>query len=544
MKNDLNRERHVMTRSAESHVRKNGGCLKTRGRGCPRSDLSRIHPMGARNKFRAPTESLRLRASRRHEPKPWSFQRSTSVSVTFRIWFVQIALLASFVIADAASKLTLPAYSRTKLPNGLILMLMEQHEVPIISFNVLTRAGAIEDPAGKEGLASVTAELLRRGTKSRTAVQIANELDFVGGQLEFDASLDFARANGEFLAKDIDTGLELLAECLQFPTFPEAEVEKLLKQRIDGLKQEKDEPQAVIGRYFHSYLYGSHAYGRSPVGDERSMEAIKRADIATFHRDNYAPDTVTISVVGDFAAADMQKKLVAKFGGWTSAQKHPPKQVPAAPAASGRRLLLVNKPDATQTFFMIGNTGVDRTNPDRVGIEIINTLFGGRFTSMLNDALRVNSGLTYGARSRFEQHKAPGPFAISTFTKNATTVQAIDMALEVLEKLHTQGITAEQLQSAKAYIKGQFPNRIETSDQLAALLTELDFFILDRREINEMFDRIDIFTLEDARRIIKQYFPRNDLRFVLIGKADEIKDSIKKYAPEIETREITQIGYR
>ncbi len=463
---------------------------------------------------------------------------------TLKLLWIQLALLASMITSEAASRLTLPAYTRTKLPNGLILLLMEQREVPIISFNVLTRAGAIEDPAGKEGLASVTAELLRRGTKSRTAAQIANELDFVGGQLEFDAGLDFARAHGEFLAKDIDTGLELLADCLQSPAFPEAEIEKLLKQRIDGLKQEKDEPQAVISRYFRSFLFGTHVYGRSPVGDERSMEAIKRTDIESFHRDHYAPDTVTIAVVGDFVAADMQKKLAARFGGWTSARKHPHKQVPVAPAASGRKLLLVNKPDATQTFFMIGNTGVDRTNPDRVGIEIINTLFGGRFTSMLNDALRVNSGLTYGARSSFEQHKAPGPFAISTYTRNATTVQAIDMALEVLEKLHTEGISAEQLQSAKAYIKGQFPNRIETSDQLAALLTELDFFILDRREINELFNRIDLFTLEDAKRIIKQYFPRNDLRFVLVGKADEIKDSIKKYAPEIETREITQIGYR
>jgi predicted Zn-dependent peptidase len=444
----------------------------------------------------------------------------------------------------AQTDLDLPDYTRTRLPNGLVLLLMEQHEVPMVSFSALIRAGSSTDPAGREGLASVTAELLRRGTKTRTADQIASELDFVGGTLEFDAGADFARSSGEFLKKDVATGLDLLSDTLLNANFPEVEVEKLLKQRIDSLKQEKDEPQSVIGRYFHAFLFGDHAYGRPASGDERSLGSIRRADVLEFYQERFVPDAVSIAVVGDFVSADMVRMFTEKFGGWTSTNRFKPPVVPPAAAMAGRKLLLVDKPDATQTFFVIGNVGIERTNPDRVGIEVVNTIFGGRFTSMLNDGLRVNSGLTYGARSQFERRKVPGAFAISTFTRNATTTQAIDLALEILQRLHRDGISEEQLKSAKAYLKGQFPPRIETSDQLAALLTELDFFGLDRREITEYFDRIDVLTRADTQRIIKQYYPQENLAFVLIGKADEIKESVKKYAPQVETRDISQIGFR
>jgi predicted Zn-dependent peptidase len=421
---------------------------------------------------------------------------------------------------------------------------MEQPEVPIVNFSVLIRAGSVLDPAGKEGLASVTAELLRRGTKNRTGDQIASELDFVGGTLEFDADLDFARGAGEFLKKDLVIGLDLIADVLQNANFDEAEVEKLLARRGDALKQEKDEPRSVIGRYFRAFLFGDHAYARPPSGDERSLTSIRRTDIAEFHARQFVPQAIAIAVVGDFRTGEMERLLVEKFGSWPAADRVEPVSLAQPVPIKGRKLLLVDKPDSTQTFFMIGNIGIERTSPDRVGIDVVNTIFGGRFTSMLNDALRVNSGLTYGARSFFERNKVPGAVAISTYTRNATTVQAIDLTLEILQHLHGQGISEEQLRSAKAYLKGQFPPRIETSGQLAALLAEFDFFGLDRREINEYFDRIDVLTLEDTRRIIKQYYPRDDLAFVLIGKADEIKEAVKKYAPEVEARDISQNGFR
>jgi zinc protease len=207
-------------------------------------------------------------------------------------------------------------------------------------------------------------------------------------------------------------------------------------------------------------------------------------------------------------------------------------------------LLLIDKPDATQSFYIMGNLGISRTNPDRVAIQLVNTIFGARFTSMLNDELRVSSGLTYGARSQFGRYLQPGPFAISSFTQNSTTVQAIDMTLAVLKRLHEKGLSADQLKSAKAYLKGQFPPQIETSDHLAALLTQLDFFGLDEREINDFFARIDAVTLQDCKRVIQKYFPNDDLALVVIGKAAEVKKGLTKYAPKIEMREISQVGYK
>jgi len=234
--------------------------------------------------------------------------------------------------------------------------------------------------------------------------------------------------------------------------------------------------------------------------------------------------------------------LTEKFGGW-AAGPAPAVTTPDATPFSGRKLLLVDKPDSTQTFFVVGNVGIKRTNPDRVFINVINTLFGGRFTSMLNSELRIKSGLTYGARSSFSERKAPGPFSISTFTRNETTEKAIDLMLDVIKRLHEKGITEEELKSAKAYIKGQFPPTIETNDQLAGTLVQFDLYGLDESEINGLYAKIDSMTLADAQRVIKQYFPLDNLVFVLIGKAEEVKKVAQKYAQKLDSKSINQPGF-
>lgn len=438
--------------------------------------------------------------------------------------------------------LKLPPFRKVELNNGLTLLLMEQHEVPIISFNFMVQSGSVADPEGKEGTASATAALLRKGTKSRTADQISNELDFVGGQLSADATLDYSSGTAEFVKKDIAKGLDLLADVLLNPTFPQDEVTKLLKQRVDEIKAAKDQAQAVISNYFRAYLYGSHPYGRATSGDEKSIAAITRGDVLKFYQDYYSPRNTILSVVGDFDTASMEQTLRTRFGDWKAAAVPAPK-LNDAPSAVGRKLLLVDKPDSTQTFFQIGNIGIARTNPDRVFVQVINTLFGGRFTSMLNTELRIKSGLTYGARSSFIQDKTTGPFVISTYTRNETTEKAIDMTLDVLKRLHEKGVTEEELKSAKTYLKGQFPLTIETSDQLAGLLVQLEFYGLDASDVNGYYAKIDTMTMADAQRVIKQYFPMDNLVFVLIGKASDIEPIARKYAPKIDKKTISQPGF-
>jgi predicted Zn-dependent peptidase len=217
--------------------------------------------------------------------------------------------------------------------------------------------------------------------------------------------------------------------------------------------------------------------------------------------------------------------------------------IPAATAVKGKKLLLVDKPDATQTYFAIGNVGVTATDPDRVAIRVVNTAFGGTFASLLNTALSIESGYTYGANSFFQPQKAAGPFAIYSFTKNETTTPAIDLALKVLDDFHKNGITPAQLDTAKKYMKGQFPPRIETSGQLAERIATNEFYGLDDNEINQLETRIDAVTVESAKQIIEKHFPKENMVFVLVGKASEIGPAVKKYAEKEDERKISEPGF-
>ena len=444
--------------------------------------------------------------------------------------------------AARAQTLHLPPHEKFVLKNGLTVLLMEKHGVPMINVFTVVKTGSAADPAGQDGVAAATAALLRKGTKTRSAQQFAADFDFIGGSFEADAGPDFTNISAEFLTKDLARGLELFADAVLHPTFPQAETDKILAQALDSVKAEKDEPQAVLGLYFNGYFFGTSPYGRPPDGDEVSLKRIQRDSIVKFYEANYAPANTIIGMAGEFNAAETHKKLEDIFGPWPS-RPVSTVAIPPTPPAKGKRLLLIDKPDATQTYFAIGNIGTAVNNPDRVAIRVVNTIFGGRFTSELNEALRVESGYTYGASSFFDARKSPGPFEISSFTKNETTTPAIDLALEVLRNLHKNGVASEQLASAKSYIKGQYPPNIETSAQLARRIVYNEFYGLTDDEVNKLEERVDAVTPEMARQVIEKHFPLENLVFVLIGKAAEIRPAIKKYADKIDERAISDPGF-
>lgn len=458
-----------------------------------------------------------------------------------RLPLLSALLVASTSIASAQS-IHLPPHEKITLKNGLTVLLMEKRGVPIVSLAAVVKAGSAADPAGQEGLATVTAGLLRKGTKTRTAQQFAADLDFIGGTLEAEASPDVTDIRGEFLTKDLAKGLELFSDALLHPIFPQAETDKLLAQSKDGIRAAKDEPREVLGLYFNGYLFGSTPYGKSPYGDELSLKRIQRDAVVKFYETYYVPGNTILAVAGEFDAAGMKKKLEDIFGAWPAHTVSNP-TLPASAPVKGKRLLLIDKPDATQTYFAIGNVGTAVNDPDRVAIRVVNTIFGGRFTSELNEALRVESGYTYGASSFFDSRKAPGPFEIASFTKNETTTPAIDLAMQVLDNLHKKGVTAEQLASAKSYIKGQYPPSIETSGQLARRIALNEFYGLGDDEVNQLEARIDAVTLEVARKVIDKHFPEDNLVFVLIGKASEIRPAVKKYADKMDERSIDDAGF-
>jgi predicted Zn-dependent peptidase len=441
-----------------------------------------------------------------------------------------------------AQSIHLPPHEKLVLKNGLTVLLMEKRGVPLINLFAIMKTGTAADPAGEEGLASVTAGLLRKGTKTRTAQQFAADFDYIGGSFDAGAGADFSNISAEFLTKDLDRGLELFCDAVLHPTFPQNEVEKILAQSLDGVKSEKDEPQSVLGLYYAGYLYGAHSYGRPSDGDEISLKRIQRDAIVKFYEANYAPGNTILGIAGEFDVVEMRKKLEEKLGSWPTRTVQGTAIAPTLPE-KGKRLLLIDKPDASQTYFAIGNLGTAVNDPDRVAIRVVNTIFGGRFTSELNEALRVESGYTYGAGSFFDSHRAPGPFEIYSFTKNETTVPAIDLALQVLEKLHKNGVTQEQLASAKSYIKGQYPPTIETSSQLVRRIVLNEFYGLGDDEVNQLEARVDAVTPEIARRVIQKHFPLENLVFVLIGKASAIGPAVKKYAEKMDARPISEPGF-
>lgn len=456
----------------------------------------------------------------------------------------RLALILILSSAALVGEVRLPPFTRQTLPNGVTVELMPRPGIPLVGFRILVNGGAEAEPANLSGLAAITAQLLRKGTAKRTADQFSEELDFLGGSFQTPEATQSPASviTAEFLKKDFDRGLDLVSDAVLHASFPEPEVRKLLAQRIDTAKSTKDNPQAAIGLYFAAFFFGaSHPYGRIP--DESTLSRIQRQDIVDFHARNYCGKNLVVIVAGDFEPAAVTEKIRDAFGGVSPREAFQPVKAPSIPA--GTRLLLIDKPDATQTYFYIGQPGIDRTSPDRVKLMLVNLLFGGRFTSLLNEELRVKSGLTYGATSIVQQPRIPGATIIASYTKTETTEKTIDMALDVLKRLRDEGITADQLASAKAYLKGTFPpQRLETTDQIATALGDMAIYHLGKDDIDDLFSRIDAVSLEDANSIARNYYRDRDLTFVLLGNASKIRDAAKKYAPNMIEVLITKPGFR
>ena len=429
----------------------------------------------------------------------------------------------------ASAQYKLPLYQKVTLNNGLTIYLMERHEVPVISVSAIMPAGAIYD-GSKAGLASLTATSLMNGSKNYTKEKLDEELDFIAASVETYSSKEFAGLTAKFAAKDQTKVLGIIKSILLDPSFDLNEFEKEKARLLVNLEQKKESPRSVINSYFDKAIYGNHVYGNVVSGTPTSVRPIKIEDLKTFYSANYFPEGSAIAVIGDFKTSDMKKMLENLFSSWKRSSKPQPNLAAKALNYPGEgTVMLVNKEDARETTFLIGAPGISRNNPDYVAIDVVNTYFGGRFTSLLNDELRVNSGLTYGARSRFLPLKNGGSFYISSFTANKTTEAALDLAIKVLKRFHENGIDKDALASAKNYVKGQFPPSYETGSQLAGLLTQMYWYGFDESFINNFEKNVDELTVDKAKNIIQKYFPSDKLQFVLVGKADEINTIAEKF---------------
>ena len=449
-------------------------------------------------------------------------------NIQYIVLLLLLIIAGARVAAQIKPRYQLPHYEKFQLPNGLVLYLMEKHDVPVISLEAIVPAGAVNDD-DKAGLASLTGTCLKCGTKSFTKKEIEQQFDFLGATLYTYASNDDAGLGTRFAAKDQEKILPVLKELLVNPIFSDEEFSKEKKLALTGLDQAKESPGNVINSYWNKFYYGNNVYGNVVDGTITSVSSLTSADARAFYKKYYNPEGSAIAVVGDFKTSEMKARLTKLFSEW---KKLPPGgRVLYQPIATptGAKILLVNKDDARETTFYIGSPGITRSNPDYLAADVVNTFFGGKYTSWMNDELRIKSGLTYGAFSYFDYNQRTGAFIISTHTANATTQAAIDKAIEVINRLHTQPIDEQTLNSAKNYMIGMSPPEYQSTNQLAGLLIRMFWYGFDESYINKFETNVNSVTVAKANEVIAKYFPKDNLQFVMIGKAAEIKPIAEKY---------------
>jgi len=444
-------------------------------------------------------------------------------------------MLLWFASGAHAAGVSLPDYERVALPNGTVLLLSEKHDVPLVALKATIRGGAITDPEGLNGVASLLADAMQHGAGERDAAAFAEAIEAVGGKLTASASLEGIHISASFMSRDAELLIELVTDLLRRPTLDEEAFGKLRDRSVNLIRAAKGaNPEALLASYGNAFLFGAHAYGNPIGGSETTLANVTHESLLDYFERFVGGDRLIVSVVGDFNMEAMKSRLAAAFGDWRPASGRLP-DLADPRKQRGRKVLLVDKPDATQTHFWLANVGVAASYPTRAELDLANTVFGGRYTSMLNTELRIKAGLTYGARSSLRRPERRGSVVIRSFTETSTTVDAIDMALDVLDELHDSGIDDDMVLSAQNYIMGQFPPRLETAAQLAAQLAMLEQYGLDTSYINDYGAAIAAANSDSIALAIAEVYPLpDDLVFVLIGDASLIREGLSQYGPVTE----------
>jgi zinc protease len=438
-------------------------------------------------------------------------------------------------VTATSAGVRIPPHQRHTLANGVKLILIPRHDVPLIAFEAVVRGGARLDADGHEGVASLAAELLTQGAGSRDAYAFADAVEGAGGSFDADAHSEAILVHGQFLARDRELLLRLLADALQRPRLAPDELQKLRTRRIEFIKAAKDsEPQSLIGGYGRALLFEGHPYGKPTSGSETSLAAIRHEDVQKFYHDQFGADRLTLVFAGDFDPAELKDEATAAFASWRATGV--PLPALAAPVrVRGRRVLLIDAPGSEQSYFWIGNVGVARSYPQRAALEITNTAFGGSFGSMLVQALRVKSGLSYSAHAGFHRGAVAGEFAISSFTQTSSTERAIETALQTLSTLKQQGVGQEAIGSVRSYILGQYALGFETGADWAATLADLDLYQLPDSYIDDFGPTLARVDAAAVRQVVDNAYPAaEDVDIVLIGDAAHIRDQAAKFGPVAE----------
>ncbi len=411
---------------------------------------------------------------------------------------------------------------RFTLPNGLTVLFLEQHALPMLEAHALVKVGSAQDPPDKAGLANLVVSLLDEGTTTRTSAQLAEQIEFVGGSLRARGAEDYTTATARVLKKDVDLGFALLSDILQNPVFPKHEFERVRSDIIGQLISEKDDPGTVAMRAFNQVVFAGHPYRWPVAGTEDTIPLITHADVQAFHAQHYLPNQTILSIVGDLTQEEATAYVNKYFGSWK--QGTPPPTKPGRTAALPKATVkLINK-ELTQSSIVLGHVGVSRSNPDYYALTVLNQILGaGGFGSRLMDTIRDKQGLAYGVMSLFEARLAPGPFYISLQTRTEATNQAIAGVLHEVRAIRETAVTDRELADAKAYLMGSFALRLDTTSKLAQTLGLVELHNLGLDYFTRYPQWIDRVTKEDVLRVAKQYLDPHHYALVVVGDQSKAK---------------------
>lgn len=421
--------------------------------------------------------------------------------------------------------LKLPAIQKLALSNGIPVLFVELHKVPLVQVIVVVRAGAAADPQGKPGLANLTAEMLDRGAGGRSALELSDAVDHLGAEISAAAGWDETNIGLSVPSERLGEALAILADVVRRPAFPREELERVRRELLTELLQWRDEPQAIARVAFARAVYGDHLYGRVTEGSERSVRAASREDLERFHRSFFEPANTAIVVAGDVAPAALQRLLEDAFGSWSGTGQRPP-AVAAARQVRGRSVWLVDVPDAPQSEIRIGRVGPPRSTPDFFPLVVANTLLGGSFTSRLNQNLREQHGYTYGAGSAFDFRLSTGPFLAAAAVQTDKTAAALNEFFKELEGIQ-RPVGEEELSRARNYLALRYPAGFETTGQLAGKLDQKVVYDLPDDYFASYMERIEKVTAADVARVTAQYMDPRSAVVVVVGDRKKIQAGIE-----------------
>jgi len=428
----------------------------------------------------------------------------------------------------APPTLELPPIHRHRLSNGLAVLIVEQRDLPVVDLQLVVRAGAAADSPAQAGRASLTAELLDEGTANHDALGLAEAIDYLGAELETAASWDASFVSLHVLTPRLAPALQLLAEVVLTPTFPEAEVERVRDERLAYLLQQQDEPRALASRAFAGVVYGAeHPYGAPVLGTRESVARLDRDALVEFYRTYYRPNNAFLVAVGDVDAATLLPLLEQAFAGWTPAEV-PAIRVPPPPPAGATAIHLVDRPGSAQSEIRVGLAGPPRATPDYFPLVVMNTVLGGSFTSRLNMALREERGYTYGAGSGFDFRQGAGPFVASSAVFTGVTDSALVVFFDEIRRIRDEPVPAEELDRAKNYVALGLPRGLETTAEVAARVAEIELYGLGDDYLTRYMDRVRAVTAEDVQRVARRYLDPDHLAVIVVGDRGEIEEALAR----------------